>query len=102
MMWVGSGSVAADADFAIGEGNGRKFGWEHWRKAALVRDRALTSFSCLPSALRRETLRPEQPNAHNFPVRFCPHFRVQPLCSRLPIVRSLAHLPEARNIHHAF
>jgi hypothetical protein len=27
----GSWQFAADAGLAIGEGNGRKFGWEHWR-----------------------------------------------------------------------
>jgi len=31
LMWVGSRQFAADADFAIVKGNGRKFGREHRR-----------------------------------------------------------------------
>ncbi len=71
-MVVGQRQFAADADFAIGEDNGRKFGWGHWHKAALVRHCALTSLSCLPDELSREYLELWQRYAHNFPLRFLP------------------------------
>jgi hypothetical protein len=38
----------------------------------------------------------------DFPYGFTLAFAVQPLCTRPPIVRSLAHLPETQQYHHAF
>ena len=98
--WILSvgGQFAADADFAIGEGNGRKFGCEHRHRAALVRYCALTGFSCLPVNLRGASFRIRQCGTRNFLNGSTLISRLA-VCSFFPCVRSLAHKLAVRKIN---